>query len=587
MKKFKLFTIILTLALALALCVACTPEEPSTTPSTTPSAGNATFYIKGASGAFDVALADTYTVEYGDSFTVPEARLADGTVATVSAKDVNGNNAAIQFGQLRTTSVGNYSLTYVAGEATKSVTVVCSDTVAPVITVQTHTLTSAEGDTMLMPYYTANDRADIDYARSHTVITAPDGTVASEVDGVVELNQAGTWTFTINCYDKNGVLATKVLTTRVARKFVDTSTGANVLYDFDQEDYLELTFDVEGKKSAEREIVTSGYPAIEGESDGNGVLALYDSASTSSTMQDLYVKLRLHTNFVPGDNQVGSIKIRFAVSTRTDYVKLLRGGFICHRYNTLGGIEPNVWHELVLDPMQWGYYREFDGLTLYFRDKGQTTLYIDEITWMPSEWNDTLSENVLGDFDEAGYMHKVFQNIYNDPTTTTSYCVDGTTFTHMTEGYPGANSSDKANFPGLGASGGVMKFKTTYLYGGITYMFPRIVDLDEINKITIRFYSVSPQPLSWVFGFFDGNTEHLGHTVFADSTDTEGSGKANAKSFDGDQWCEVSFTADELALWTTDGTVTGIFIQMWPQKYYSPDHDYDVCEMYLDEIFVE
>ena len=570
MKASKIFKVIVFLALTAVVLtgvVGCGSHE---------------IMLKGDGGKYDKAFPSEYVVEYGESFTVPEAGLPDGTKATVSATDPSGNPYAIQYGVMRPNKAGNYTLTYTAGEATRSVTVRCEDSVAPVISLQTHTENGVIGDVIPLPYYTATDKADIDLTRSGVTVIAPDGTTATVVDGGFELTQRGYYVCEITVYDKNGVSATMEVRTRSALRFVDEDHAEGTIYDFDEADYTELTFDMEGKKALTREIVTEGYPAIEGEGANNGVIAIYDPTSTSATMQDAWTLFRLNERFNMGERNVAGVKIRFAVSTRTDYVHFMRDGYICSRYNEVGGIEPNVWHEMILDPLQWGYFKDLDGFVIKFRDKGQTTLYIDEISFVENEFEDELSAGSLGDFDEAGYLNKVYQNIYCDPTTTNSYCVDGTLFEHLTEGYPEANPEDSTLFPGLGASGGVIKFTTTYYYGGMTYMFPEPVVVDDTSVLTITVYSDDPQPEWWSMGFFNDDGHHLSPTY----NWRLGTGVKD-NTMVGKQWVKMSFTGEQLRLWTSGDTVTGIFIQARNNRVHNPDVDNDVCTMYIDEITVE
>ena len=580
-KRFNAFIIIIAALVLAVSAVACTPD-PTPTPSTSPTPAS-NFFVKGTGADFDQPLPAGYTVEYGEPFSVPTAKTADGVTGTVTAVGPTGAAVAIQYGSLKLTTVGEYVLTYTAGELTQTVVVLCQDTIAPDVRLQTHTTSGAVGDEIPMPYYTATDKANIDYTRSGTTIYAPDGTEVAATDGYFTLQQAGEYRLVVSVYDNNGVCATINLTTHSAARFQDMAADTDVLYDFDEEDYLDLTFDVEGKKSATRQIATSGYPTIDGEGADNGVLMLYDPDSQTSTMQDLYVKFRLHTDFVAAENEVSAIKIRFAVSTNTDYVQILRGNFICSRFNMVGGLEAGVWYEMILDPMQWGYYRELDGFVLKFRDKGQTKLYIDEITYETFDFVDVMEENVLADFDEEQYLTRVFQNIYNDPTTQKSYCVDGTVFEHLTSGYPAANAADADVYPSLGATGGVIKFTTQYLYGGITYMFPTAVNVNEVDKLLIKFYSADPQPISWVIGFFDENTQHLKPTLDICNVDLP---NEQPHQFIPNQWSYMEITGEELAAFTTSEYVTGVFIQMWPQKFYEPGMNYNYCVMYLDEITI-
>ena len=599
-----LIFIILAIALSLAL-VGCdcggNPPDPSTTPSgsatATPTPGSSyvgdNWLTKGSDGNFSALLPASYSVEFGDAFQIPQMRYADGSASglavTYTITDPNGTVVRDQYGMLRPTMTGNYTISLVAGDnvATGTMILTCSDTVAPNVVIQNYVGDGMVGESITVPYYTASDKAGIDNSRSNIVVYDPDGTEVAVNNGLFVLTKSGDFTVYINVYDNHGQLTTKTVTVRAALMFVDEAVANdNVLMDFDEEEYLELVFDVANRDTATREIVTSGYPAIDGEVEGNGVLAIYNPNSTPSTVEDVYTRFRLYTGFNTGEVKASALKIRFAVSTDTDYVHLMRDKAYVARYNQKGGLKAGVWYEFVIDPLKWGYYMDFTNFTIKFRDKGQTTLYIDEISWVDPEFVDQdMAENSLGDFNEEGYVDISYQNLYNDPTTSRSYCVDGTIFEHLTEGYPEANPADSTRYPGMGADGGVVKATVGYFMGGVSYMFPNVIDVNDIASLEFKLYFEDPQPRSWIFGFFDENGLHLSNTNWYTAEDE------HAKApYAGNQWTIVSFYSDVLKAHTMTGKISGFFLQAYCNEdggTLDPnDQDTLASVVYLDDIIV-
>ena len=548
--------------------------------------GSTGFLVPNADGSAYEEIKDSYTLEFGESFLI-NVTYKDNTKPSYTITDEAGNEVSAQYGMLRPNKPGTYTIHFVAGNnARKDVTIICQDTIAPVVTLQSYVSDGIVGENVPVPYYTATDKADIDTVRSGVEVKDPAGNDVVVSGGTFQLVARGVYVVTLKVYDKNGLCTEKVINVRSAAAWEDTSlANDNVLMDFNEDGkadgngYYDLAFDVNNQKEATREIITEGYPTIADDVAGNGVMVIYDPESQSNTMQDIYTKFRLHTGFNMGEAHASALKIRFAVSTDTDYVHFMRDKFICQRFNLNGGLKANTWYEMIVDPLQWGYYTDLTNFIIKFRDKGQTKLYIDEISYVdPVFVDEDLAEGSLGDFNEAGYESIAYQNVYNDPTTSRSYCVDGTTFEQLTEGYPAAND-DSSLWPGLGATDGVLKATVGYDFGGISYMFPELLNVEDISVLRMKMYFQDPMPQAYIFGFFDDKGLHLSNTSWYTGEDYH----ANAPIVEG-QWMYIDFTGEFLKTFTQTDKISGFFLQAMVNRSYFPEMDMCNCVFYIDEI---
>ena len=176
-KKLFLIIVALTLVLAFAACDGC--------------GGSGTFNVVGSDGYYSQPIQDEFTIEFGESFRIPTVMYNGNTEATYTIKDPDGNAFSAQYGMLRPTKAGIYTITFVSGSASKDVKINCNDTVAPNLTIQTYTADGTVGDSIGLPYFTATDRADIDETRTTVTVLDPSGNAVAVEGGNFTLDVRG------------------------------------------------------------------------------------------------------------------------------------------------------------------------------------------------------------------------------------------------------------------------------------------------------------------------------------------------------------------------------------------------------------
>ena len=550
-----LFTLVLTLA------VACS--------------GGSAVSVYNAKGelVFD-SKTTSVTVEYGATYALPSNVQLDGEKVTLDGLkmyDGEGNECKLSYGSYQFMKTGDYEVHYTVGEETFVFTVTCADTVYPEIAMHAATLYGIVGERVVLPNFTAEDLAGIDRATERFTVTDPDGNetaVADDRSFLIE--KVGDYTVTYTIADNNGNVSSKAFTVTGIARYRDETRAESVIYSFNYADYLNLTMDVPEQVDAKHEIVASGYPTIENEAADNKVLKI----TSEATFDDVYTQFLLHENLLASTGH--RIVVRFAVSTDTDYVKLFKDrssltdrGLVAQRF----GLKANVWYDLEINPISFGYNVEFKDFVLMFRDKGETALYIDEIYFTPIEFEDTqLAEDVIADFDETGYLANIYQNVFGDPTTTRNERVDGSTFSIVSEAeLPAANGAD-THTPSLAPSGGALKVETAFNRGGVTFMFPQPVDLNEIVSLTFRI-RIEKNPEAVVIGFFNGLGYDGGNNRWLEA--------AKSGYFDG-EWYELDFSAEHLKTYTANDEISGFYLYTIARGY-PATHGHTV---YIDEISV-
>lgn len=423
-------------------------------------------------------------IEYGQTCYLPQPE--DTNDYTVEVTDSKGENVRLQFGSFRP-SVGVYTAKYTAGKKTQNVTIKCVDTIAPTIAFSTYESAVAVGAKVTVPRFEATD---LSTCTTSVKVTHSDG---SEVQLDAEsgwTTKAGAYTITVTATDPYGneAVATRMITAR--ESYEDASLDENVLFDFDDDGYLNLVYGPDGYEGFGVAIVKNGYPSIANEKSDNGVLHL----SSDVTYGDVFARFTRYgagSAFVAGS--AGSIKIKLAVDRPTDYVKVTTadGTKIAA---TLNMLEANRWYDLVIDPLNFGYDMPFNNFMFYTRSDNGINVWIDEISY-DNLWIDTdKASGVLADFDEQEYLTRVRQNFYNG----TNYKSAGASYSIKTYG----------SVTGLEVS-------VSSPYAGLTYVFDEPLVLDEIESVTLRIAGTSNINYIWFGGLNAAYTSGGGYESFA------------------------------------------------------------------------
>lgn len=511
------------------------------------------------------------TVEYGDMLVFRQNMTYKGKKVTGDAKlfDPSGNEVKMTYGTYTFDKlVGEYTVRYflLDGDATLDVKVHCQDTVMPTIKVLDYVLYGIEGERISIPRCTFSDVAGIDESSVVYTVTSPSGETSVATDSFV-LTESGYYTLKVSVKDKNGNESSTTLKTQCLNAYVDANRE-RAIYTFDNEEYLNLTVNMDGSDNITREIVTSGYPTLPNDSDANGVLKM----TSDKVYGDVDTVFLLHEDLIASTGY--RIVIRFAVSKDTDYVKVFREKAL---YSYKGneqqivsqvlGVKANTWYNLEINPLDFGYNLSFKDFIIAYRDVGGLEMYIDEIYFVQPEFEDVdWSATNLADFDEEEYLDHVYQNMYNNPATTRAFRVSGTKFEILTE-----EDEKWSTYDLDGAKGGVLYAKTAAKYGGMTYMFPQVINLDEIVAINVRMLNIDKYN-GMIFGFFDGDGLDGGNTKWYQYTSDE---------YAFNKWHDITISVSHLRDFTSDGEISGFFLQMTMGTTLSYEYEIEFC---IDEI---
>ncbi len=513
------------------------------------------------------------TVEYAETYALPLNVQIDGKkvkLESVKLYDVDGKECKLSYSSWQFMKVGDYKVCYVANSVTKNFTIKCVDSSYPVINIHAATLFGIVGERVTLPNFTSEDPAGINKDSEKLSVTDPDGNaVTVDENRSFLIEKAGDYTVTYAIADNSGNVSEETLSITGIAKYEDETREDSVIYNFNNAEYLNLTMDLPEKLDAKHEIVDAGYPTIENEENGNKVLKI----TSEATFDDVYTRFVLHENLLASTGY--RIVVRLAVSTDTDYVKLFRNqsslddkGLVAQQF----GLKANVWYNFEINPIAFGYNVAFKDFVIMFRDKGETALYIDEIYFTPIQFEDTsLDDGVIADFDETGYLANIYQNVFGDPTTTRNERVEGSKFSIVSGAdLPAANGADTRT-PGLAPSGSALKVETQFNRGGLTFMFPEPINLNEIISLNLRVY-IEKKPNVVVIGFFNGVGYDGGNNTWLDP---------NSEYFD-EEWNDLTFSAEYLKTYTANDEIAGFYLYTNARAYPATlGHT-----VYIDEISV-
>lgn len=465
---------------------------------------------------------DCYSVEFGERFSERPTGTFEVTII-----DENGNTVPTQFGSF-TPSIGTYTAVYTSGGKKQTVTIVCADTKGPDISVEQYATSVSAGDTVYIPRYNVSDLSGV--KTQGVKVYRSDGSeqaVSAEGYWVCE---SDVYTVVISAQDNAGNSSERRLVVTARAFYIDDEKKAGEYLTFDNKEYINLVYGSVGEESFTASVVDSGYPAIEGEKERNGVLKL----TTDLNYGDVYA--RISPNDPVKACEFGKIVFKVCVDKDTDYVKILSSDG-----NGIAGaaymLKANEWTDIYVDPIDFGYGNELTDIAVFARADCGLTLYIDEVTYTERWKDENRAENVIADFDEAEYANNVYQNIYNN----NGVMMGGSRFTI-------------ADYPGAGTC---LKVETSATYGGFTYMFDEPVVLDEIESIVVKIAAGTCANL-W-FGGMQGN--YRGGNAYYGL----GGWYTNWQKFVFDQMQEIvvpAYAAGDTSLSDIcgDGVLTGIWI---------------------------
>ncbi len=474
-----------------------------------------------------------YFVEFGEVFNEKPTEDCE-----MSVTDANGTEVKTSYGSFKPT-VGEYTIVYTSTESNKkqTVKVFCQDTIAPSVQFKPYNGDVAIGDTVSVPYFEVRDYSKI--ISQSVKVLSPDGTEVSLNETNSWQMQEGVYTVIVTATDAYENTA-NVETKFIARaSWIDEDLAENVLYSFNDENYINLVYGRTEYESFTPSIEKSGYPAIETQIDNNGVLAL----KSDYNYGDVYATFASHNPIKAKTAQ--KITFRVAVDRAVDYVK------ICNNNDDIAGriynLSPNTWYDLEVDPIDFGWGNEMTEFYLYARADQGLTVWVDEVTYT-SRWVDTaLPIGYLADFDETEYTQNMYQNTYGGVAFATG---NGSSLFSVVE-YPHDTSKR------------VLKVETTGSKGGFTYMFDEAVRVEDIESITISIDCVYACKNLWL-GFMKSDYRSGGATGVQHWYDTAiypnsipWNGRFDSRG-EVNELVELVIPADALA--KEDSYITGIYL---------------------------
>lgn len=562
MKLKKLFILAITIACLIMTAVG-----------TVACSGGTSFAVYNASGEliFD-SQTTSVDVEYGTVYQIPQIFTVNGQdtqLESFTLKNASGEEIRTSYGSYNFMAVGEYSVEYVGGGHTFIVKIICKDTIAPTIRIISYDHYGTVGNSIAVPTAEINDLAGI--ASSVYSISSPSGTEktlnASENSFLLE--ERGDYGVTLTATDNNGLSSSSTVTVKALDTYVDEDLKTGEIYSFNNSNYTDLVVET-SSQNVTYSVVTEGYPVIENEEDGNGVLKI-DGCENWGNVNTLFL---LHEDVLA--NSGYEIKVKFAVTGYVDYIKLFKSTTLTDRYlvEQIWGLQPNQWYEMDINPIAFGYGLSFKNFVLQYRNRGNVDLYIDSIYFTQPEFVDEdWSSTNLGDFDEEGYLHHVYQNIYCDPTTTRSFRVGGSEFEILQADDPECPATNDASayYPNIGPSGGVLSVYTADEWGGLTYMFPEPFDLSTGLYLRIRLWNAGNSN-ALILGAFDGK----GY----DSTNTYWYAYDTPYMHRG-EWTDIVIPAEALRNFSTDNMISGIYLQQLVTNGATTSHR---VHFYIDQI---
>ena len=396
---------------------------------------------------------EIYTVEYGETFQLPKK---SGMTATVT--DANGSPVFVQYGSF-IPQVGEYTATYSGGGKKATIKIVCRDTIEPSVTFAEQRLHVSENSIVEIPGYTVYDKSLI----ASEVITVNDsaGNVIDVNDGKFFVT-VGQFTVVCTATDSHGNVGSASMSVITHFDYIDETLAEGVLFDFDEEEYLNLIYSSGSGDELFGSIVRTGYPEIENESSDNGVLRLHSDAEWSTATAQLKLP-------VAGDvfaNDFHSVTFKVAVDKYTEQIKVYNSSTQTV-VGSLFGLEPDKWYDLDVDLILYGYTSVFNNIQISAKSDFGVTVYIDQIEYLANV-KDVGEYNGIESFNDENYRTRVFQNKYNKEVLGEGYGEDGSVF-----------SIKDSVFKGESDARTVLNVETFGDFGGLSYFFQEQIDMSK------------------------------------------------------------------------------------------------------------
>lgn len=526
----------------------------------------------------------SYTVEYGDTFVMPDVTVDGQNVsAEFTVVDKDGNPVELSYGMF-TPEIGTYSVTVSAdGYEAITFTVVCSDTTAPTISLSADLRAVLTGTTVVLPEFTVADRSGVDQASVKAELIDPSGTAAQYVGGEsVMIASAGQYIYRVSAkdtYGNEGVLEKAFL---AQDGNIDMHLSDKQLFNFDDAEYLNLVLrdeadaetqfavtnvaDIKDEYTGEPFAVESGM----GQPDGAALAVTVGSDKTAAFSLQMSAQA---LGQAPICNDTKNVYIRFATIGRFTSMKILHDSG--DRIVTVGEVTPYdseyenqmTWYEVALKGGLFGMNSADAisriGFEIVNYSKRDIIVYIDEIFY-ESKPDYTPDAGVVVEFDGE-------ETIAFAESVTYPFGAAGADLSIETDNVPAKNGLSVAS---------ALKVATTQHMQGVYITFPDIIEYGYYDAITLSLYSeYLPERLN--IGFIDS------YGNYSETWCTPNRVGATAHLSCKEGWKEYRF-ARESYVSGLSGDIIGMYINIYElrDRYFLeryPDFD-GTFDLYIDRI---
>lgn len=371
---------------------------------------------------------DYYFAEYGNSVYVPAAQAQyKGEATDIAVKqtvsDASGKAVTLLGRQFMPVHGGVYTVLYSVDESAAQdvesvkITIKCLDSQGPQAEFKSSMQNGAyAGDSVYLPLFLLNDKTGVDESKTYVEVIAPSGEKAAIRKGEEKVTRLEGYTsgeeyftpeeigkYAVKFYaaDTLGNVSVSELSCVVTEKFSDDSLAENVLFSFDRNEYKNTVFQESG--SAQLAIESENLPERQ---DGAAKKAMLKISLENDSYGKFFFNGFKRIN--ADENNVGDIHFRvFSTATHAKFAVTSadeKTTYIYKRYWRPGWNDFSFSAKTVL-----GWYGEFEDFYLTVETEDAALIFIDEIYYDVLFRDEEIAENVLADFDEAGYIQHAGQ----------------------------------------------------------------------------------------------------------------------------------------------------------------------------------
>ena len=428
-----------------------------------------------------VSDGDYYFADFGTPVVLPKTQVRKGETvldATVDIVVTDSGDRRVPLMGLAFSPAKNakYKIVFSSegsGAASKTISVRCADVKGPSATFGTVRTGAVAGDVISLPKFMLDDPSGVDETKTSVSVSGPSGAVAiSTPDGEKQsvtavtgeetftVTEIGKYVISIKTADKLGNEKIHTIDVIATEAYVDEDAPETTLFAFDDRGYERLVYLDEGE--ANFAVATSDLPSG-GKTDGMLKIDVPEDKSARLFFNGF-------KNINADTDNVGEIRFNiYSTGILADFTVYGADGktvLLTKKYRRAGWNEFSFNARTVL-----GWTGEFEDCYISFACEDAVSVYIDEISYEKLFKDTVLGENVLADFDEAGYIGLVSQNGYSN-----------------TAQFEIVQKADVAAEISGGMTGGALKVTADASMEGFKVLFDKPVAVSELGSLTVRMY---------------------------------------------------------------------------------------------------